>query len=167
MIVLITAIVGVLGVVGSLLFSGWQTRQLIEQSKLQNAVAGTTGVQQPMELLHGVLRMLFEEPSLRPYLYERKVCPPEGDERARVLTVAEMFGDVLEVGLHSTTTIASTDAQEDWLDYSRFLLGHSPTLVEVVSTHPRWYPALAAMLTEPALLGAAEAPVPSQGQPST
>ncbi|MFI7578415.1 hypothetical protein [Micromonospora sp. NPDC049497] len=167
MIVLITAIAGVLGVIGSLLFSGWQTRQLIEQSKLQNAVAGTTGVQQPMELLHGVLRMLFEEPSLRPYLYERKACPTAGDKRARVLTVAEMFGDVLEVGLHSTTTIASTDAQEDWLDYARFLLGHSPALVEVVGTHPKWYPALAAMLMEPALLGSAAASLPSQGRPGT
>jgi hypothetical protein len=103
------------------------------------AIAGASGVQQALQMLHGVLRMLFEQPELRPYFYEGKECPGVALERWRVLTVAEMLGDALEVGLHTSNSIESTNAFSDWMDYSDFLLRNSPALRDTVAAHPGWY----------------------------
>jgi hypothetical protein len=139
MIVLVATMVGILGVFGSLAFNGWQMHQLTKQTKLQNAIAGTSGAQQALQMLHGVLRMLFEQPELRSYFYDGRECLPSSTDRSRVLTVAEMLGDALEIGLQTTSSIKSTFAFDDWLDYTRFIIEHSPALRETVAAHPAWY----------------------------
>jgi hypothetical protein len=146
MIVLIATIVGVVGVIATLIFNAWQARQLLKQLRLQNSMAGLNGTHQPMELLHGVLRLFYDDPSLRPYFYEGKALPLPSDRRSQVLAVGEMLGDVLEVGLFHSNEIKATAAYDDWLDYATFLMQQSPAIDHLVREHPGWYPLLVPLL---------------------
>ncbi|GAA2487640.1 hypothetical protein GCM10010435_57420 [Winogradskya consettensis] len=148
MLVLIATVVGVIGVLASLAFNGWQATQLLKQLRLQWSMAGLSGTHQPIELLHGILRFFYEDPSLRPYFYEGKALPAVGDRRSQVLAVGEMLGDVLEVGLFHSREIEAAANHEDWLDYATFLMENSPTLDHLARAHPRWYPLLVPLLRD-------------------
>ncbi|BAL90207.1 hypothetical protein AMIS_49870 [Actinoplanes missouriensis 431] len=95
----------------------------------------------------GVLRTILDKPALRPFFYEGKALPAAPDElRWQVLTVGEMLGDVLEVGLYHTREIQATGAYEDWFDYASFVMRQSPALNHLVREHPGWYPKLVPLL---------------------
>jgi hypothetical protein len=75
---------------GSLLFGGWQTRQLAHQTRTQNLIAGATSVDNAADRLNSTYRVFVDYPQLRKYFYEGVAFPTEELERAQVLTVAEL-----------------------------------------------------------------------------
>lgn len=166
MLVLVATLVGLVGVIASLAFNGWQARQLFKQLRLQTSLAGLSGTVQPIELLHGVLRIFYEDPSLRPHFYEHKALPPTGDRRSQILAVGEMLGDVLEVGLFHTREIEATASYEDWRNYAAFLMTHSPTLDHLVREHPGWYPNLVPFLRDQEYGRSSTSPVAGPSQPA-
>jgi hypothetical protein len=144
------AVIGIVGVVGSLLFAGWQTRELVRQTRIQNAIAGTSGARQAIALLDETARILVDRPEMRPYFHAGLPCPTEEPERSRVQAVAELYLDALGCALHTTRLIESSDSYGAWKDCTQFYLRQSPTLRDIVREHPTWWPNVVGVI-EPVL----------------
>lgn len=153
----ITAIGGLIGLIASLVLLAWQTREVAKQTRISNAIAGAAGLGESTNHLREVLVLFVDRPELRSFFYDGKPCPRRGPQRIRVITIADMLADVLEVGLVTTRLIPSTESYEDWLRYSRYMLAHSPVLVDFVREHPDWFPQLALLLP---FAGVEEAAIP-------
>lgn len=88
------------------------------------------------------MKILFERPDLKAYFYNGKPCPATDPELAQVLTVAEMFADVLDTALYTTSRIKAAAAYDGWYDYASFLLRKSDALRTTISAYPLWWPNL-------------------------
>jgi hypothetical protein len=101
----ISAVVGVCGVVLSVLLLAWQTLQLTRQVRVANAVAifnthlGVTGLHDQVSAL------LVDRPHLRPYFLAGKPCPPDDPNRTEALLIADMMADVRDLGLQHTRKV--------------------------------------------------------------
>jgi hypothetical protein len=157
MIVQWATLIGVIGVVGSLLFTGWQTRMLAGQNKLKSSSALVGADQGPVSLLQTVLVQFVEYPELRPYFYDSKPPPVDEPERSRVKAMADLFADALYVGLHTGLLLPGEGVHQAWCNYASDLLNTSPALRELWTQHPEWWPKdLADMLD---IRGCVQAPV--------
>jgi hypothetical protein len=76
MYVLVASIVGIVGVVGSLFFAGWSTRELARQTRMQNLLAEASQVRQPLVMLQNVLAKVVDQPQLRKYFYDSVPAHP-------------------------------------------------------------------------------------------
>ncbi|MFI1409402.1 hypothetical protein ACH4Y0_05650 [Streptomyces sp. NPDC020707] len=135
----VSAIGGLIGLIVSLLFLAKQTKVVSEQVRISNVINGTTGVDTSLGNLREIYFKMLEYPGTRAYFYDNKPCPEQGEERERILILTEMLADVLETGLMATRRIPETESYDDWRDYCRFLLEHSPTLRDIVAEHPLWW----------------------------
>ncbi|OHV40794.1 hypothetical protein BBK14_32440 [Parafrankia soli] len=136
----VAAIGGLIGLAASVLLLAWQCWEVAKQTKIGNSIGGASVIQEAMNSDRELHSVFLERPELRAYFYDSKAQPSEGSDRDRVLTLAEMFADVLEVGLLTTRLVPSTDSNDDWTSYTRHICDHSPALVEFVRQHPEWYP---------------------------
>jgi hypothetical protein len=142
----ITALGGLLGLVVSLGLLTWQTRAVASQTKISNALAGTTALAESAAALREIITLFIDRPDLRPYFYDGKALPRREAQRNRVLSVAEIFADTLEDGLVVTRLVPAAESQDDWIGYCRDMLGSSPALAKSVRSHPHWWPQLIHML---------------------
>ncbi len=141
------AVLGFVVAIAATLITAWQSREVAKQTRLSNALAGTSTLAASLEHLHAVLLIFIERPELRPYFYGGRQAPVDGLERERVLALSEFLIDVIESTLHATRVVeAFREHADDWDDYARFLLGSSPSIREHLSDHPRWAPILASLL---------------------
>jgi hypothetical protein len=122
-----------------------QTRELARQRRISNAISGQTALYTLIESMRELHLILFHEPELKPYMYENRQLPPSGDLRTRVQLLAGMFGDILDLGLLTTSSLKSTESEEDWRRYCLEMLISSPALAEEVKAHTAWWPKLAAL----------------------
>jgi hypothetical protein len=113
----ITALGGLAGVIFSIALLVWQTRAVATQTKISNAIAGASIIENSMSDLREILLLFVERPELRAYFYEHKSTPSRGRQRSSVISVAEMFGDVLETGLVANRLVESSESFEDWVNY--------------------------------------------------
>jgi hypothetical protein len=148
LITAIAAIIGIAGVIGSLIFSGYQTRQLGRQVRIQNEMARAEIIRHGVDRLGEIYRAFIDYPELREYFYDSAPCPLRGKIRARVLTVAEMFGDTIDSVLETISLVATREELGDWLDYIGHILDRSPTLEWLALEHPKWWPQIVNILQE-------------------
>lgn len=142
MITDITAIGGLFGLAVSIALLAWQSRAVAEQARVSNAIAGTSVLHDTLESVRAVYMIFFGHPELRQYFYDGAPSPRRGKQRARVLIVAELLADALEDGLLGTRLVPSSESFDDWTDYCRYLLQHSPALAEIIEWRPQWWPNL-------------------------
>ncbi|MEO3746737.1 hypothetical protein [Plantactinospora sp. B5E13] len=154
----IVDVVGLVLVVVSLLFAAVQTRELAKQTRLNNGITRVTATSGLATLTQGWYQHLVRDPSLRPYFFAGRSCPPRGDERAVLVSLAELLADVLEGDLRTTALLPGFDFAQQWHEWPAHMLRNSPVLVEVVEAHPAWWPALRAL--QQSLDGVADGPVP-------
>jgi hypothetical protein len=96
--------------------------------------------------LRAVLDHFVERPELRRYFTGGTPCPPDdAATTVRVETIAEMLGDVLEVGLKISQRTMSANEQLIRRGYCRDTLRSCPTLAMLVTEHPHWWPAITAL----------------------
>ena len=141
----IATTVGIAGVIGSLIFSGYQTRQLTLQTVIQNEMAKVEIIHRGADRLSETYRVFVDYPDLRKYFYDGVPCPSRGKNRARVLTVAEMICDTVDSVLETISRVASREERTDWLHYIEHILDQSPTIGLLVLEHPREWPEMAAL----------------------
>lgn len=146
MVTTITALGGLLGLIVSLGLLTWQTRTVASQTKISNALAGTTALVETAAALREIVTLFIDRPDLRSYFYDGKALPRWEAQRNRVLSVAEMFGDALEDGLIVTRLVSAAESQDDWMGYCRDMLRSGPALAQSVRSHPHWWPQLFHML---------------------
>jgi hypothetical protein len=148
----LTDVVTISGLVGLLLTTSllaWQTNAAVRQAKIANAIAGSTVLHDGSSALREILTLFVEHPQLRAYFYDGKLCPRSLHQRVRVITVAEMFADVLEDGMVCHRLVPTTESLEDWTGFCRDMLASSPTLYGLVAQHGRWWPQLDRIRTTP------------------
>jgi hypothetical protein len=143
----IVAIVGIAGVIGSVLFAGLQSRAVARQTRIQNAIATAASARVSIQSLDAILQTFITNPDLRDYFYSQRACPPSGPLRAQVLTLAEMFADVLSASLYTTSLIPADNSYDAWLHYAKHLIFQSPALHEMIADNHEWWPRLAAALS--------------------
>ncbi|MFF0066546.1 hypothetical protein ACFYRC_34460 [Streptomyces sp. NPDC005279] len=143
MVTTVSALGGLLGLIVSLMFLAKQTKAVSEQVRMGNVINGTTGIDACLNNVREIYFKMLEYPGMRAYFYDNKPCPDQGEERERILIMTEVLADVLETGLMATRRIPETESYEDWRDYCRFILEHSPAMRSTVAEHPLWWRELA------------------------
>ncbi|MGN9812783.1 hypothetical protein ACTMSW_25945 [Micromonospora sp. BQ11] len=129
-----------LGVIASLAFVAFQTRQLTKQTRISNGIAALGAMYNGIERLHQFQTFLIERPEIHPYFYSDKAPPdPDSAEGIRVRQLAPLLCDVLEYGLMTVELMPTVREHEGWHDFAIFLHGHSPVLRQVVYEHPEWW----------------------------
>ena len=150
----VTTVGGLAGLIASVILLAWQTRSVAQQTKISNAIAGTSALETTTGDLREVLLLFVERPALRAYFYDSKSLPRSGHTRARVIAVAEILGDTLETGLVANRLIPTTESFDDWATYSGQMLVTSPALSRsYVTPRAEWAAELGKCRNYPALSG--------------
>lgn len=138
-------IVGLAGVIVSVILLAWQTRAVAQQTKISNAIASASVISNSTTGLREVLLLFIEYPELRPYFYEAKGPPLRGRTHKRLVTVAEILADILEEGLAANNLVRTARLSEEWPNYCSDLLSTSPVLNEVMRQNPKSWELLRAL----------------------
>jgi hypothetical protein len=139
-------------VVAFLVTSGitaWQTRETARQTRISNRTASQELRWAYIAGLREISGHLLQWPEIRQYVLEGKPCPEEGDDRARVLLIAEMYADVLQTGMGGARETMPEEEAEVWVNYCRDMLKLCPALADLLREHPGWWKALDELLDEP------------------
>ncbi|MEV6851535.1 hypothetical protein [Actinoplanes sp. NPDC051411] len=137
------SIVGAVGIIGSLLFAGWQARALAKQVGFQATMNGVATLYSVLSSLHNVQRILADDTSLVPHFSpERSSMPLDEADPAKVQMVAAMYADVLNIGLHMLSAVPEAKAESAWEPYCNDLLTKSSALKAEVAGKPWGYPRL-------------------------
>jgi hypothetical protein len=145
MITSVATIVGLAGVIISVMLLAWQTRAVAQQTKISNAIAGASVISNSTSGLREVLSIFIEHPELRPYFYGSRRLPGRGHRRERVVTVAEILADILEEGLSVNRLVQTARFSEEWPLYCADMLTSSPALNEVIHQKPNSWQLLRAL----------------------
>lgn len=146
MLDVMVGVVATAGVIISLLFVGWQTRELSKQTRINNAISITSAYGSCAELMNNVHGPILANPDLRAYFYDGKLCDADNKDRQLVLTVAELFADTAEYALMTAKHVRDASP---FTCYPSDLLQSSPSLRDAVTAHPAWWPELASMQSNP------------------
>ncbi|MER7576091.1 hypothetical protein [Streptomyces sp. NPDC126514] len=138
----IFGVIASIGVVVSLLVSSWQTRELARQTSINTGVAGVSAMYNGMERLHHIEGLIAAEPWLYGHFYGGASLPDDENQRARVLTIAGMFADVVDYGLVITETNPDIKFYAGWRDFALSLRRTSPAMVHLVGERSAWWAAL-------------------------
>jgi hypothetical protein len=132
----VATIVGLAGVIVSVILLAWQTRSVAQQTKISNAIANASVISNSTSGLREALSLFVEYPELRPYFYESRHPPLHGHKRRRIFTVAEILADILEEGLAVNRIVRTVRFSKEWPAYCVGMLTASPALSEVIQQNP-------------------------------
>jgi hypothetical protein len=142
----VLSLIGAIGIVGSLLFTGWQARVLARQVDRQATRDGVATLLETLNSLRAVQHYLVEDPTLIPHFApERSKLPLDAADPGKVQMVAGMYADVLNIGLNNLSVVHTARRESAWVDYCRHLLANSPAIRDEVSGKPWGYPRLSAL----------------------
>jgi hypothetical protein len=139
---IIATVVATAGVILSLLIAAYQSHQLAEQAKANNAIGFTNAYYTSIERLHELDFRLVENPRLYKYFYSGRDSPPTGEERAQVLALARIYADTLDFGLRIHKIIPDADRYEGWADFALAIKDSSPAIRHTVLSTPTYWPEL-------------------------
>ncbi|WP_143175151.1 hypothetical protein [Cryptosporangium aurantiacum] len=141
--------IGAIGIIGSLLFAGWQSRALAKQVAYQGTMDGVATLYSTLEGLHRVQHYLVEDPTLIPHFAPERVhgSPNTLDvaDPGKVQMVAAMYADILHVGLHALYAVPGARPVSAWEKYCKDLWDRSPAIRTEVETKPWAYPLVASL----------------------
>jgi hypothetical protein len=120
------------GVVVAVATLAWQVRS-------SNKVATASANEAVLGALREVHAPILATPALRAYFYDGKPCPEQETDRSLVITLAELFLDVLASGLHTHRLTSDRLSEEAWTNYCRHALRNSPVMLQLVREHPDWW----------------------------
>ncbi|REE95023.1 hypothetical protein DFJ69_0394 [Thermomonospora umbrina] len=135
----ITAIVSLAGVIFSLIFLGYQTRELARQTRLNNKVGLLSGMYDALTLLQTAQLKVFEDPKLSAYFYEGAQLPPRGDERVRVQALAEIWVDGIECTLMTLGLPPRPHQYDGVKSYAVYMYRKSPAIKNRVDKNLDYY----------------------------
>jgi hypothetical protein len=142
MVANLVAIGGLIGLIASVGLLALQTRTLVEQTKISNAIARATVISNASGNLRQVFQIFIERPELQPYFYESKDPPLRGYKRARIITLAVILGDIFEDGLVAHNLLPTSRSSEAWAKYCGQVLNTSPIINDMMKRNPGWWPEL-------------------------
>jgi hypothetical protein len=135
MISSVVQIVGALGVVVSLFLLAWQTRKLGRQIAIGNVGGRYQSMGAANDRYHGVLQLIFQNPELRPYLYDEKPCSLEDPNRDRLLMACEMLADSIDHAMSVTNRYSDVPHYSGWESIARFYY-RQPIFSEAIELLP-------------------------------
>jgi hypothetical protein len=155
MVANVLGIISAIAVLGSLIFAGWQVRELVNQGKISNANAKTSTLISQNALIGAWYEHLIVRPELRPYFFEDAVMAPADPDHTILIIMADRLADVLEANVLIEKLMPGIMAPGTWTLWPRQMLEQSPCLRAIVTLHQDWWPNLAELMT---LLPARELP---------
>ena len=138
----VLSVIGLILVAVSLCFSAIQTREVARQSRINNRIGSANAILEINNVGQSWHDHLINDPSLRPYFFDGKPCPPDDAARGKVLTLAERFADLLECNLQMAPLLPAFTFAHTWYLWPARMLQQSPVLVEVVEANPGWWEGL-------------------------
>ena len=136
-------VAGTVAVIASVLVLAFQARELAKQSRIANEVAGVETNRELITLLVPVHRVFIDYPDLRRHFYDQSPVAPSELDQARLVEIAEMYADALQVAVETVERLASYQRYTAaWKDSADSALASSSTLRSVVRAHPTWWPGL-------------------------
>ncbi|WP_344082474.1 hypothetical protein [Luedemannella helvata] len=135
-------------VVISVLFTARQTRELAKQTRISNSVGIATVVLGFNQLTQGSYDLILRRPELRPYFFDNRPCRENDPNRAEVLLLAEVFGDVLEYELSAVDIMPEVPMFTQWHNWPRNMVRYSPVLRELIDRFPDYWPTLRILLMQ-------------------
>jgi hypothetical protein len=139
-IAVMAAVIAALAATASAAFATRQIKYQARQTEQANSLTATSELRGVFDSLHRVHGYLIEYPYLRACFYDGDDGHQlDEDSRIRLMTIAEMFADVLDDGLFTSKLHPATLSYEQWIDYALEILRQSPALRKCVSAHPFWW----------------------------
>ncbi|MEU4531871.1 hypothetical protein AB0F49_26930 [Micromonospora ureilytica] len=138
----VLSVIGLVLVAISLCFSALQTRELAKQSRINNGIGSANALLENNHVAFAWHEQLLADPLLRPYFFDAMPSLPNDANRRKVLTLAELLGDVLECNLWLGKLLPDFTFAHTWYLWPAEMLKQSPVLVEIMERHPGWWPAL-------------------------
>jgi hypothetical protein len=150
------SLIGAVGIIGSLLFTGWQARVLAKQVGYQAIRDGVATLQETLILLHNVQGYFVEDPTLIQHFSPERSSPSTKEaDPGKVQMVAAMYADVLNIGLHNLSAVPTAKTQSAWEEYCQHVLSISPAVKTEVARKPWAYPRLSTLIELPTSEGTA------------
>jgi hypothetical protein len=137
----IVALLSLITVIVTIVLVVRQTREMARQSVISAyATAGSTYKDVAVEMME-IDRMFFENPDMRPYFYDGEPPPEDPREVARVLSLAEMFMDFLDmvIVLKVTTPAELNIPWAEYEDYFKDMFLNSPVIRDFYAENREWY----------------------------
>jgi hypothetical protein len=147
----------------TLAFLASQTRKLQRQIDLNNTFNRYEALNHSSERYDQALALLFQQPQLRPYIYEEKPLDLTGVDLDRALIIADMLAGAVDYALRVGEKFPD-EGTSDWgvvaEDFAR-----QPLFRHLVSRIPHQFPDLAPFFADnPALLPSAPTGDATEGQ---
>ena len=125
----------------TLIFLASQTRKLQRQIDLNNLFNRYEALNHSSERYDHALALLFQQPHLRPYVYEERPLDLTGDDLSRALIIADMMAGAVDYAIRVGEKFPE-DEVSDWRvvaeDFSR-----QPLFRHLVTAIPHQFPDLA------------------------
>ena len=142
MVANLVAIGGLIGLIASVMLIAVQTRTLAEQTKISNAIARASVINNASGNLRQVFQIFIDHPELHPYFYGFKDPPLRGHKRARIIMAAEILGDIFEDGFVAHSLLPTSRSSEAWAKYCGLVLSTSPIMNDIMKRNLDWWPEL-------------------------
>ncbi len=137
----ITSLVGIIGLILTLLLMASQTRKLADQTMTANAIAHLDAHYGALERMHDLNRILLEFPRLQPYFLLGKECNPGNPDYDSARLLGEMFADVFDLGLELHRKIRDEVHRDCW-DATIIEALTQPILYQIIISGAPWWPDL-------------------------
>lgn len=125
----------------TLMFLASQTRKLQRQIDLNNLFNRYEALNHSSERYDHALALLFQQPNLRPYVYDERPLDLTGDDLSRALIIADMLAGSVDYAIRVGDKFPE-EAASDWRvvaeDFSR-----QPLFQHLVTAIPHQFPDLA------------------------
>ena len=137
----VTSLIGILGLILTLLIMVSQTRKLTDQTMTANAIAHLDAHYNALERLHDLNKILLEKPELQPYFLQGAECNPGDPDYDNARLLGEMFADVFDLGLELHRKVYDEVHRSCW-DATIVEALKQPILCRVIASDAPWWPDL-------------------------
>jgi hypothetical protein len=136
--------VSIVAVVVSLFFVAVQTSKLKEQTDISNLIGRYETLNHASERYDAALGLLFQQPHLRPYLFDEQPVDLIGDDLSRGLIVADLMVGAADYALRVAGRFADT-VQPGWEELA-LDLGRQPLVRKLLDNEAHSFPDLVRFL---------------------
>ena len=126
-----------------------QTNEMKKQNVIVSDANLATVYQNTTEIMRDIEKIFIEHPNWRPYFYENKKLSPKNRDYKRLIPLAEMYVDFMDLVLVlKYTTSQHSDGSESliagkwsgWLKYFKYIYENSPIVRDYWRENCEWYP---------------------------
>ncbi|WP_229074872.1 hypothetical protein [Actinoplanes sp. DH11] len=144
----VVQVVSLVAVAVTTYFAGMQAQRLRKQITISNLFSRYEALNHASERYDAGLALIFQRPDLRPYIFDGKPLDLDGDELARLLTVADLMAGAVDYALRVGSRFP--DVGSDWTGVA-VEMTKQPAFRVLVLSRPHEFPDLVQHFERPAV----------------